>query len=88
MDNLCGKKHRIFRQRWPKQFDCVLCRDSAWRVILFRMVHQMIGGRPMAMAIEQRADNTAMQNSLEGLVFFLWLPLRDDFAVFWETPDT
>ena len=87
IDNLRGKKYRIVRRRWPEQFDCILRRDSAWRMILVRILHQVIGGRPIAMAIEQRADDAAIQNSLKRLVFFLWLPLRDDFAVFWKTPD-
>jgi hypothetical protein len=47
----------------------------------------MIGGRPIAMAIEQCADDAAIQNSIKRLVFFLWLPLCDDFAVVWKTPD-
>src|SRR5437879_2953816 len=47
----------------------------------------MISGRPIAMAIEQCADDAAIQNALKRFVFFLRLPLGDDFAVFWETPD-
>ena len=47
----------------------------------------MVGGRPIAMAIEQCADDAAIQNSLKRFVFFLRLPLRDDFAVVWKTPD-
>jgi len=87
IDNISGKKHRIIRRRWPEQSDCILCRDSARRVIFFRMLHQMIGGRPIAMAIEQRADDAAIQYSLKSFVFFLWFPLCDNFAIFWETPD-
>lgn len=60
IDNFSRKKHRIIRRRWPEQFDCILRRDSAWRVILFRMLHQMIGRGPIAMAIEQRADDAAI----------------------------
>jgi hypothetical protein len=51
------------------------------------MLHQMIGSRPIAMAIEQRADDAAIQDSLESFIFFLWFPLCDNFAVFRETPD-
>jgi len=60
VDNFSGKKYRIICRRWPEQFDCILRRDSAWRVIFFRMLHQMIGSRPIAMAIEQRADDAAI----------------------------
>ncbi len=87
IDNFSGKKHRIIRWRWPEQFDCILRRDSAGRVVLFRMLHQMIGSRPIAMAIEQRADDAAIQYSLKSFVFSFWLPLCDNFAVLWETPD-
>ena len=87
IDDLCGKKYRIVRRRRPEQFDCILRSHRARRVIVFRALHQMIGRRPIAMAIEQRADDAAIQDSLERFVFFLWLPFRDDFAVFLETPD-
>jgi hypothetical protein len=87
VDNFSGKKYRIICRRWPEQFDCILRRDSAWRVIFFRMLHQMIGSRPIAMAIEQRADDAAVQDSLKSFVLFLWFPLCDNFAIFWETPD-
>ena len=87
VDNFSGKKHRIIRRRWPEQFDCILRRDSAGGVVLFRMLHQMIRGRPIAMAIEQRADDAAIQDSLKSFVFFFWFPLGDNLAVLWETPD-
>jgi hypothetical protein len=60
INNFSGKKHRIIRRRWPEQFDCILRRDSARRVILFRLLHQMIRGCPIAMAIEQCADDAAI----------------------------
>ena len=85
--NFSGKKHRIIRRSWPEQFDCILRCDSARRVILFGILHQMIGSRPIAMAIEQCADDAAIQDSLKSFVFFLWFPFCDDFTVFWETPD-
>jgi len=87
IDNFCGKKHRIIRRRWPEQFDRILRRDSARRVILFCMLHQMIGSRPITMAIEQRADDAAVHYSLKSFIFFLWFPLCDNFAVLWETPE-
>ena len=77
IDNFSGKKHRIIRWRWPEQFDCILRRDSARRVVLFRMLHQMIRGRPIAMAIEQRADDAAIQVLPQKLrIFFLASTLR------------
>ena len=85
INNLRGEEHGIARRRWPEQFDCILRCDGARRVILFRALHQMIGRRPIAMAIEQRADDAAIQNALKSFVFFLWFPLRNDFVVLRET---
>ena len=85
IDNLGGKKQRIIRRSWPEQFDCVLRRDSARRSVLIRAFHQMIGRRPVAMAIEQRPDDAAIQDSLKRFVSFLRFPFRDDFAVLWKT---
>jgi len=40
------------------------------RVILVRVLHQMIGGRPIAMAIEQRADDAAIQKLPQNASYF------------------
>jgi hypothetical protein len=37
------------------------------------------------MAVEQRPDNTAVQDSIECFVFLFRFPLSNDFAVLWET---
>jgi len=87
IDNLGGKKHRIIRRSWPEQFDRIFRSDRAWRVLLLRTLHQMIGGCPITMAIEQRANDTAIQNALEGFVFSIRFPFRDDFTISWEAPD-
>src|SRR2546423_14546045 len=39
----------------------------------------MPGGRPVAVAIQERADDAAVQNSRERLVFFLRRPLGHHF---------
>ncbi len=87
IDNPGGQKDRIARRRWSQQFDGVLRGDGAWRAILFCVLHQMIGCRPIAMTIEQRADDAAIQNPIKSFVFFLWFPFSNDFAVFRETSD-
>ncbi len=48
----------------------------------------MIGRRPVAMAIEQRANDTAIQDAGKRFVFFLGFPFSDDFAVFRKTTNT
>ena len=87
INDLRGEEHGIIRRCWPDQFDCILRCNSAWGVILVRVLHQMVGGCPIAMTIEQCADDATIQNSLERFVFFLRFPLRDHFAVFRKTPD-
>ena len=44
-----------------------------------RTFHQVIGGRPIAMAIEQRSDDPAVQNAGERFIFQFRFPFRDDF---------
>jgi hypothetical protein len=39
------------------------------------------------MAIEQRPDDPAIQNSIKSFVLFLRFPFSDHFAVFWKTTD-
>ena len=39
------------------------------------------------MAIEQRADDTAIQDSVKSFVFLLRFPFCNDLAVFWKTSD-
>ena len=60
IDNSGGQKDRIARRRWSEQFDGVFRGDGAWRAILSCALHQMIGGCPVAMTIEQRADDAAI----------------------------
>ena len=85
IDNFRGKKDRIVRRRRPQQFDRIFRCDGAWRVILFRALHQMISRCPVAVTIEQRADDAAIQNAIKSLVLLLRFPLSDDFAILRET---
>src|SRR5437763_2345137 len=50
-------------------------------------LHQMIGRGPVAVTIEQRADNSAVQNAGKRFVFRLGLPLSHNFAVLGKTSD-
>jgi len=85
LNHLGSEKHGVVRRRRPQQFDGVFRSDCARRTIFARAFHQMIRCRPVAMTIEQCADDPAVQNSLERFVFFLRFPLSDDLAVFQET---
>src|SRR5438034_10858551 len=77
----------MIRRSWPEQFDCIFRGDSTWRPILVCALHQMICCGPIAMAIEQRPDDAAIQNSIKSFVLFLRFPFSDHFAVFWKTTD-
>ena len=85
VDDSRGKKQRVARWSWPQHFDRIFGSHSAWRAILFRALHQMIRRGPVAMAIEQRADDAAIQDSTKRFVFFLRFPFGDQFAVVGET---
>jgi len=85
--NFSRKKHRTVRRRWPKQFDRIFRSDRAWRAIFVCTFHEMISRCPIAMTIQQRADDAAIQDSIKSFVFFLRFPLGDHFAVFWKASD-
>jgi hypothetical protein len=44
--------------------------------------------RPVAVTVEQRADDPAVQHAGERLVVRLGLPLRDDLVTLREGPNT
>src|SRR5438874_2846029 len=56
-------------------------------MLLICPLHQMIRCSPVAMTIEQRANDTAIQNSVERFVFLLRFPFGNHFAIFWKTAD-
>jgi len=85
IDNSGGQKDRIARRRWSEQFDGVFRGDGAWRAILFCALHQIISSCPVAMAIEQRADDAAIQDSIKSFILLLRFPFSDDSPVIWET---
>src|ERR1043166_5002576 len=62
-NNLGREKHGVVRRRRPQQFDRIFGGNCAWRALFPSALHQMIGGCPIAMAIEQRANDAAIQDS-------------------------
>src|ERR1700731_94992 len=87
VDNLGRKMHRTVCRRRPQQFDRVFGRDRARRLIGLRAFHEMIRGRPIAVTIEQRSDDAAVQNSGKRFVFFLRLPFGHDVVASGKTAD-
>jgi hypothetical protein len=47
----------------------------------------MVGRRPVAVAIKQRPDYSAVQNSRKRFVLLFWFPFRDHIIAFRETAD-
>ena len=52
-----------------------------------RMFHQMISRRPIAVTVEQCADNAAVQRASKSFVFLVRLPLSDYFVILRIAPD-
>ena len=80
LGNLRRERNGVVCRGRPQQFDGIFRGDRAWRAIFACAFHQMIRCRPVAMTIEQCADDPAVQNPLERFVFFLWFPFSDDLA--------
>ena len=56
-------------------------------VVFARLLHDVISRRPIAVAIEERADNAAVEDARERLVFRFRLPLRHDRVAFREAAE-
>ena len=86
-DNLGRKKIGPFESASAEQFDRVIRGNSAGRMVCARLVHEMLGRRPVAMAIEQRADDSAVQDAGKCFIFRLRYPLRTTSSPFDKTAD-
>ena len=66
----------------PLQGDVELGGHGARRLRGARLVHQVVRRGPVAVAVEQRSGDPAVQNPVERLVVPLRPPFRDDFVPF------
>src|SRR6266496_502058 len=62
-------------------------RNGAGRLVGSLGLHQMIGRRPVAVAVEERADDAAIEHVLESVMVSFRLPSGDDFIAFDEALD-
>ncbi len=69
---------------WPQEFDCVVGRDGAGRVIKTVVSHQMVGGGPVAMAVEHGAGDASAEHSRKRLLVSFRLPVGHNFLAGWE----
>src|SRR5205085_7022660 len=63
-----------------QEFNRVVGCDGAGRCRQTVALHQVIGGRPIRMTIEQRADDAATQDAGESLMISFGLPLGDHLS--------
>ena len=77
---LSRKEKPNVRRSRTEQFDRVIRRHGAGRMIFACLFHQVPGCRPVAVAIEQRADDAAIQDAGKRLVFRLRFPFRHDLV--------
>lgn len=68
-----------------QEFDHVLSRDRARRMIETVALHQMIGSSPVAMAVEHGPGDTAAQHPWKCLLIAFPLPLGYDFIALRKT---
>ena len=74
-------------RRWPQKFDCVIGGDCAGRMVQTIALHQVIRSRPVAMAVEQCADNSAAEHSRKRFLVGFRLPISDHFFALGKAAD-
>lgn len=84
-DDFRGKENRTVCRRWAQQLNGVIRGHRAWRPIFTSALHQMPGRGPVAVAIEQRADDSAVEDTGKRFVFLLRFPFCHDFVAADET---
>ena len=82
-----GKKYRTIRRRRSEQLNRVIGGYGAGRMIFVRLLHEVVRSGPVTMAIEQRADDSAVQNAGERFILRLRLPLGHDRVTFGKAAD-
>ena len=79
VNNTSDESHWTIGWRRPQQLDRVFRRHCARRLIRGGSVHQVPGGGPVAMTIEQRTDDAAAQHAFKRFVLATRLPFGNDF---------
>ena len=74
-------------RRRAQELDRVLGGDGARWLVSAGLLHQVPRRGPVAMAVEQRADDAAAQHSFKRFVLLARLPLGDDFIAIRKAAD-
>ena len=62
--------------------------DGAGSLIKTILLHQVISGGPVRVAIEERSDNAAIEHAGEGLMMRLGMPCGDNLVTIRKAVDT
>ena len=79
--------HFIIGRSGPEQFDTVVGCDSAGRSLSKRASHQMIGGGPVRVAIQECPDDAAVEHARKSLMVLFRLPFANRFVAAHKAPD-
>lgn len=79
-----SKFYRLIGGCRPAQFNGVLGSYGARRRVGAKFVHKVPRARPVAVAVEQSADDAAAQHSVKRFVLLAWLPFRDHLLAVWK----
>ena len=74
-------------RRWAQELDRILSSDSARRLVGAALLHQVPRRRPVAMTVEECADDPAAQHSLKRFIPGARLPLRHNLVAISKTAD-
>ena len=87
LDHARDEFHWTIARRRAQELDRILSRDRARRFVGAALLHQMPRCRPVAVTIEERADDSTTQHSLERFILLARLPLSDNFFAVGKTAD-
>ena len=79
-DHAGDEPDRLVCGRWTSQSNLVVSSDRAGRMICSRAFHQMVGGGPVAVTVEQRTNDAAAEHPRKRFLISLGLKFSDDFV--------
>ena len=87
IDDASFQSDRPVDGRGAKKLNVKFSGDCTWSLVITAFFHQVIGRRPVRMAIEQGPDYTAVQNARKGLMMRLSVPLGGELVTFGKAAD-
>src|SRR5215208_5968893 len=70
----------MIARRRAQELDRIISRNCTRRLVGATLLHEVPRRRPVAMTVEQRADDPAAQHSLKRFILLRRLPLRDNLV--------